>query len=106
MIFDEIVTALHDAKSKTRRNEIWIRVPFVSLWIDPISHKLLSMKADVYVDDAWSVIQEATRLGIHLFFGEIRRKCGALAVRTPLWNYHADVVILHPFHIHSKSLTN
>jgi hypothetical protein len=36
-------------------------------------------------DDPWSIVQEASRLGILLFLGEIRRQCGALAVSTRLY---------------------
>ena len=81
-ILDDIQTALNHAKMRSARNELWIKVEFASLWIDPISWKLLGLKRDVDPNDSPSIIQEATRLSIILFFGEIRRKCGALAVST------------------------
>lgn len=82
IMFDDVSAALDYAKRKASLNEVWIRVDFPSFWLDPIAWKLLGMRAAWGSDNNLDVLQEAARLGILLFFGEIRRKCGALAVST------------------------
>lgn len=79
-IFNEISNALNFARMKISRNEIWTRQEYASLWIDPITYKLLSTMSAIDLNNHWGKIHEATRLGIILFFGEIRMKTGALSV--------------------------
>lgn len=81
-IFDEILIALNFAKMKIARREIWSRHEYSSLWLDPVAYQLFSMMPTTNLADHWGKIHEATRLGIILFFGEIRHKTGALAVST------------------------
>lgn len=84
-IFDELSHAIEVAKLKTRRNQQWRVVNFVIFRMYPALHRLLSIRLDPDSADHWSIIQEAARLGIILFIGELRRQCGALGVSTRLY---------------------
>ncbi|CZR67426.1 uncharacterized protein PAC_17325 [Phialocephala subalpina] len=84
-VFDELQHAVEVAKLKAMRNQQWRIVNFVIFRMYPTIHRLLSMGLDPDPDDQWSIVQEASRLGILLFMGEIRRKCGALGVSTRLY---------------------
>ncbi|KUJ07837.1 uncharacterized protein LY89DRAFT_742603 [Mollisia scopiformis] len=81
--FDDLHHAVEIARLKTARKQQWRVVNFVIFRIYPIVHRLHSM--DVDPNNRWSIIQEASRLGISLFLGEMRRQCGALGVSTKLY---------------------
>ncbi|KAF8859223.1 hypothetical protein BDZ45DRAFT_368044 [Acephala macrosclerotiorum] len=83
-VFDEIQNAAEVAKMKATRNQEWRVANFVIFRMYPTIHRLLSMGLDPELDDQWSILQEASRLGIMLFMGEIRRQCGDLGVSTRL----------------------
>lgn len=83
--FDEIVTAIQYKKNKAERGQVWMTVEFSTFWIDPISHSLLGHRTEYSTENLLDIVQEAARLGIILFFCEIRRKCGVLAVRSTLY---------------------
>lgn len=83
--FDELQRAVEVTRLKTARNQQWRVVNFVIFRMYPIVHRLLSLGLVVSPNDKWSIVQEASRLGILLFLGEIRRQCGALGVSTKLY---------------------
>ena len=81
-IFDDIALALKYVKMREERNEVWKRHEFSTFWIDPVAYQLFSTISAIDQGTHWGKIHEATRLGIILFFGEIRHQSGALAVCT------------------------
>lgn len=83
-VFDEIQNTVEVAKMKAMRNQQWRVINFVIFRVYPTLHRLLSIGLDPHPGDQWSIVQEASRLGIVLFIGEIRRQCGALGVSTRL----------------------
>lgn len=40
---------------------------------------------DAIINDYWAIVQDASRLAIFFFLGELRRQCGALGVSTTLF---------------------
>ncbi len=84
-IFDELQRAIEVSRLKTARNQQWRVVNFVIFQIYPFVHQMLSMGLVANPNDRWSIVQEASRLGILLLLGEIRRQCGALGVATRLY---------------------
>ncbi|KAH8815623.1 hypothetical protein F5884DRAFT_852089 [Xylogone sp. PMI_703] len=85
VVFDDLNRIIQHALSRSRQNQPWKHVNFIVLWIDPIMHGLLSMNSEIDLDDTPSIIQEACRIGIFLFLGEIRRKCGAVCLSNGIY---------------------
>jgi hypothetical protein len=71
--------------STDAQNLPWRQVTFIIRWIDPVLHRLLSLDSNFNMNDSSSTIQEACRLGLILFLGEVRRKCGVMCVSTKIY---------------------
>lgn len=84
-VFDQLRSATELAHSKATKDQSWKVVNFVLTRMYPIVHRLMIFESEIDPSDYWGIIQEATRLGIFLFLGEIRRQCGALGVSTTLF---------------------
>jgi hypothetical protein len=84
-VFQDLRKAMEYAKFKAAQNRIWRQVAFVIHWIDPVIHTLLNMDPNFDHNDSSSVVQEACRLGLILFLGELRRKCGVMCVSTKVY---------------------
>ncbi|KAL2068635.1 hypothetical protein VTL71DRAFT_14972 [Oculimacula yallundae] len=83
--FDNLNYAIRLAAAKAKHDQSWKVVNFVIRQMYPIVHKLMSLKVDNVPQDYWTIVQEATRLAIFFFLGQLRRECGALGVSTALF---------------------
>lgn len=84
-IFDEMEYVIRVIGFKRSTNQEWRIAHFAIVRMYPIVHRLLNLGLDPDPNDQWSIVQEASRLGILLFLGEIRRRCGVLGVSTKLY---------------------
>ena len=81
-IAEDLAKAMKYAMLRAAQHQLWRQVNFIIYWIDPVLHRLLSVDVKVNKKDSSRVIHEAIRLGIILFLGEVRRKCGVMCVST------------------------
>ncbi|KAH9207786.1 hypothetical protein DL95DRAFT_415304 [Leptodontidium sp. 2 PMI_412] len=84
--FENLNSVIQLAASKATQDKSWKVVNFVIRRLYPIVHKLMSLKIeDAIINDYWAIVQDASRLAIFFFLGELRRQCGALGVSTTLF---------------------
>ncbi|KAG4438503.1 hypothetical protein IFR05_006026 [Cadophora sp. M221] len=84
--FDSLTSVIQLAALKATQDQSWKVVNFVIRRLYPIVHKLMDLKIEgAIVNDYWDIVQEASRLAIFFFLGELRRQCGALGVSTTLF---------------------
>ncbi len=83
-VFNDLLSATELAHRKAAAGQTWATVDFLLTRMYPII-KLIASKSQVELFDSWGIVQEASRLGVFLFLGEIRRRCGALGVSTTLF---------------------
>jgi hypothetical protein len=81
-VFDDISIAFQFARWKIMREERWLRIEYAAFYLDPILYRLLELRTSINIGVPWGKVQEACRLGVLLFCGEIRRRSGALSVST------------------------
>jgi hypothetical protein len=94
-IFEDLRKAIQQTMSRVAQNHEWRRVTFIIQWIDPVIHGLLNLDLNVNWHDSASIIHEACRLGIILFVGEVRRKCGVMCVSTKVYVSKLQVLLLN-----------
>lgn len=81
-IFDCLLSVLELAHLKAAKKESWQTVNFLLCNLYSTMHALMGLKIQECSNDHWIIIQEALRLAIFMFLGDIRRQCGALGVST------------------------
>ncbi|PVH71667.1 hypothetical protein DL98DRAFT_596735 [Cadophora sp. DSE1049] len=83
--FDSLSSAVRVAGHKFSHDQSWKVVNYVVHSLCPIVHQLMGLKTDGIPNDYWTIVQEASRLSIFFFLGELRRQCGALGVSNTLF---------------------
>ncbi|KAH7306113.1 hypothetical protein BKA65DRAFT_601851 [Rhexocercosporidium sp. MPI-PUGE-AT-0058] len=84
--FDSLDAIIQLSESKANQGQSWKVVNFVIRRLYPIVHRLMILKNIEGVPTGyWAIVQEASRLAIFFFLGELRRQCGALRVSTTLF---------------------
>ncbi|KAH7409000.1 hypothetical protein BKA64DRAFT_742173 [Cadophora sp. MPI-SDFR-AT-0126] len=83
--FDSLSSAVQVARHKSSHGQSWKVIDYVVHSLCPIVHKLIGLKTNHIVNNYWTIVQEACRLAIFFFLGELRRQCGALGVSNTLF---------------------
>lgn len=96
-IFDNVSIVVTISRSPSAKKDAG---HFNLLWITPLLHHLLSLSLpspnSLEDQDLLGTMQEASRLGIILFFAEIRRKCGDLGVPTEVQSKKLRAALSRP----------
>lgn len=104
-IFDDVSLVITLSRSPSAKKDAG---HFNLLWITPLLHCLLSLSTpnlglgggigseNGEEKDVLGVMQEVSRLGIILFFAEIRRKCGDLGVPTEVQSKKLRTLLSNP----------